>query len=304
MPTGPIDQRERAPSGVADAMSRLGLGTAAWMAGYGLAAQAARSRADIDALLAAAVADGIRYLDTAAGYGEVERLLGCLAERWQPAEVRVCTKVQAQQIRQGMALSLARLGVHRLDTMLLHSASAAQLCDEDVVQAMRHSREAGRVCRLGASTYGVEDACAAIEQAWCEVVQIEHSVLNPSVLHAVARRRRPGQELVVRSVLCQGLLSPRRRQARDVPAHAQRRLDALAALAGEWGLTLPQLAVRFALDSPDVDRVLVGIADVEEWREVAEAAARPPLASWQMERLAVYDASAEDWTHPERWTRS
>jgi aryl-alcohol dehydrogenase-like predicted oxidoreductase len=200
-----------------------------------------------------------------------------------------------------LAAALARLGLPSVDSLLLHNAGAADLTDPGLAQRLVRVREEGRVARVGASTYGVDDARSAIRQPWCDTVQVEHSILNPSVVRAIAGDKRPGQEIVVRSVLCKGLLSDRRHDASVLGAAERAALEGLAALAREWGCDMSGLAVRFALDTPGVDVVLVGVASRVELAAALAAAHRPPLAGWQRNRLAEFDHSLEDWTHPERW---
>jgi aryl-alcohol dehydrogenase-like predicted oxidoreductase len=155
--------------------------------------------------------------------------------------------------------------------------------------------------RTGASTYGVDNARTALAQAWCDVVQVEHSLVNPSVVAALSRAKQPGQEIVARSVLCKGLLTSYRHEVAHLAADAEAWLTRLERLAVQWGFTLAQLAIRFALDTPGIDVVLVGIASVADLDDAVATAARPPLAAWQLDELREFDRSHEDWTHPERW---
>jgi aryl-alcohol dehydrogenase-like predicted oxidoreductase len=167
-----------------------------------------------------------------------------------------------------------------------------------MLEAVKKSR---RACLTGASTYGADDARLALAQPWCDVVQVEHSVLNPSVVHALAGVKRPGQEIAARSVLCKGLLTGRRRYATDLDVALAATLDRLEARAHDWGFTLPELAIRFALDTPGVDIVLVGMSNLPELETALAAARRTPLEQRQMEALAEFDCAYEDWSHPERW---
>lgn len=286
---------------IKDDTSRLGLGTAPFAAGYGLPAGDQAPEPDAAALVRAAVAAGITYCDTAESYGNVEAALGACADVLIAQRVRLCTKLRADAGREGLLGSLRRLGGARLDTLLLHSASVAELQDPAVAAWLVDAQREGLVSCLGASTYGIAAAAQACEQPWCRVVQVEHSLLNPSVVRAIAARKRAGQQLVVRSVLCQGLLTDRRRHAGRFGQTAHARLDELEGVAREWGFTLPELAIRFALDTPGVDIALVGMCGVAELRTALDAARRAPLQSWQTRRLEQFDCSAEAWSHPERW---
>jgi aryl-alcohol dehydrogenase-like predicted oxidoreductase len=121
------------------------------------------------------------------------------------------------------------------------------------------------------------------------------------VVPALNAARRVGQEIVVRSVLCKGLLTDRRRCAQHLDGAVAVKLDGLDARAEQWGYSLPELAIRFALDTPGVDVVLVSASSVAELATAVAAAARVPLEPEQWESLAEFDCSSQDWVHPERW---
>jgi aryl-alcohol dehydrogenase-like predicted oxidoreductase len=277
----------------------LGLGTATLLAGYGLGA--AGSTVDGDALITRAITGGVRYIDTAAAYGDSERQLGRLSQAITASRVRVATKVTGAQLLAGeFEQSLARLGVDRIDTLLLHSAASGEVLDRRCGDAMTELKARGVITRAGASTYGEAAATAALAQPWCDAVQVEFSILNPGVVAALAATRQPRQEIVVRSVLCKGLLTDRRRLS-AVPASAHTLLDELDQVAHAWAMTLPQLAVRFALDTPGIDVVLVGASNTAELDAALDASALPRLTPQQISELARFNRAGESWTHPEQW---
>jgi aryl-alcohol dehydrogenase-like predicted oxidoreductase len=276
----------------------LGLGTASFLADYGIGTGGLQDKPL--SLLESALTRGVSYLDTASAYGESELWIGRLPAPLRQT-ARVCTKLKPDELPQALGDSLQRLQLPSVDTLLVHSARERDLTDERLADGLCAARAAGQIERAGASTYGAADAVRLLQQPWCDVVQIEHSVLNPAVVPVLKHVRRPGQEVVVRSILCKGLLTPRRRLAAYLPCAAQRRLDRLEALATSWEYTLPELAVRFALDTPGVDVVVVGVSSRTELDVALSACDRPRLEASLLEALREFDCSAEDWTHPERW---
>jgi hypothetical protein len=133
-------------------------------------------------------------------------------------------------------------------------------------------------------------------------VQVEFSVLNPSVVTALAASNASGKEIVVRSVLAQGMLTSSTTRASRVPVSAAAVLNRLESRAAGWSMSLEQLAIRYALDTPAIDVVLVGAANEHELAVALGAAALPPLTAQQLSELREFDHSMDDWTHPERWT--
>jgi aryl-alcohol dehydrogenase-like predicted oxidoreductase len=284
-------------------IERLGIGTATLIPGYSLGH--AEPAMDAETLLQAAIGDGITYVDTAGAYGDAETRLGQRSDLLEQRGVRICTKVDpAKDITESLRASLERLRMRSVDTALLHSATVEQLTDESIVGPLIEARNRGLTKRIGASTYGVDAALAAIEQTWCDAVQVEHSILNQSVVPKVVGKKRSNQQLIVRSVLCKGLLTRRRHHSGIAEEHweASSMLNELDTLVGCWGTDqLPTLAIRFALDTPLVDIVLVGLRSVPELQVAVDAVRRGPLAREQYKQLAAFDRSAERWTHPEQW---
>lgn len=280
-------------------MARLGFGTAPF--GYGADGGPQEGATEPEALLRACLDAGIRYVDTSSTYGPAEMLLGGAGALDGTGDLRVCVKIPRWLWPDGVTEALGRLRLAAVDTVMFHSAVRDEILDPSMPATMERARRLAGARRTGVSTYGADDAARALAQPWADAIQVEHSILNPSVVPAVASRKRPGQEIVVRTVLCRGLLSSRRSPA-AVPAGAGRALAALDDLARGWGFDdLAALAIRFALDTPGVDVVLVGLASLDELAIASAAAAHEPLTAIQLDELAAFDHAASDWTHPERW---
>ena len=279
----------------------LGFGTAPLMPDYGIGGAATSEVSDRLTVLRAAVDAGLTFIDTASAYGDVELLLGQLAPLCQAHRVRVCTKLQVPELRNGLTGSLRRLSCERVYAVLAHSVGMPELLDSRMADSMMRIKAEGHAALTGASTYGVGAARRACQQPWCDMVQVEHHILNPSVVRVVAGLKRPGQQMVARSVLCRGLLTDRRSFAKHLDRDALTMLDRLEVQARDWGFSLPELAIRFALDTPGIDVVLVGIGHLRELGTALSALRREPLTAWQMQSLADFDRSFEEWSHPEHW---
>ena len=276
----------------------LGLGTAPFSPEYGWPVETGRTTTV--QIIEQAVASGVGYIDTASDYGDSERILGESAERMLRGNVRICTKLTAGPLMARLKASLGRLRLDRIDTLLLHSATRVDLTARDVIQEMQEIKSRGLARRIGASTYGVEDARLAIESSWCDVVQVEYSILNPSVIPALKRVQRGSPEVVARTVLCRGLLTDRRNSILGDECEMKTRLNRLDRLAAEWDMTLPELAIRFALNSP-ADVVLVGIGRTEELEVAGRAARRPRLDDRQLAALEEFACPEDAWADPDRW---
>jgi aryl-alcohol dehydrogenase-like predicted oxidoreductase len=279
-------------------MATLGIGTATFLPGYGPTATGRPG----PGLLIEAVKAGIRYVDTAAAYGGAEAAIGQVADALLSADVRVATKVSRtavtpEGVQASAGASLARLRMSRLDTVLAHSFDTDQL--DLLSPTLVDLRTSGRVARVGASTYGVEDAVAAAS-SWCDTVQVEFSIVNQSVVTAIREQVRRRVEVVARSVLCKGLLTPSGAML-SVPDDVRDVLARLGHIASRLGMDQTALAIRFALDTPGIDVVLVGVSDEAELQAALSAWRRPSLTGAEYTEIANFDRSDTNWSHPELW---
>jgi aryl-alcohol dehydrogenase-like predicted oxidoreductase len=295
---------------VADAAARLVIGTAAIGMPYGLpdpATGVPRVLPDqeAEALVREALACGISTFDTAPAYGAAEERLG----RALNGSGTVWTKIDAGIVAAGdpeesassaLDASLARLRRPRIELLQWHNWSPALLEDERFGSVWSMLKGDPRCAALGASTYGPDDAVAAVESGLFSVVQIEWNLLNQAALRAAApAARQRGVHLAARSVLLQGVLTDR---GGDLPPHLAELApwrNRAAALATRLGMDLAAFSLRCALEHPGLDHVLVGIdAPGQARRHLDAAIAGPSSLPWhEIEALHAECAL----TDPRRW---
>ena len=286
------------------AASRLGIGLAALgrpaylnsgrPADLGDHRTVADLRARTSAVLDAAYASGIRYVDVARSYGRGEEFLaGWLAARpeaddvvigskwgyryvgdWRPdAEVHEVKDHSldafTEQYRESRALLGDRLAVYHV-----HSATVETgvLADTELHRALADLRAAG--VRVGVSTSGPQQADAVRRAVAVRIdgeplftsVQSTWNLLEPSAGPALAEAAAAGAWVIVKEVVANGRLAP----GGDDESPATRRA---AAVAHELGIGVDQLAIAAALHMPWMWRVLSGAVSPDQLRSNAEAGA-------------------------------
>jgi aryl-alcohol dehydrogenase-like predicted oxidoreductase len=157
--------------------------------------------AEQERTVAAALAAGVNYFDTAVQYGdgESEKNLGRVLQKLKPASVAVGTKVRlppgefgriADAITKSLEGSLARLHLDRVDIFHLHNAitesgggsalSVRQVLD-DVVPAFDRLRQQGKIRFLGITAVGDTGALQQVIDARAfDSAQVVYNMLNPS----------------------------------------------------------------------------------------------------------------------------
>lgn len=289
---------------------KLGLGTVQFGLNYGVSNTAGKTpEAEAERILRLAADNHIRVLDTAAGYGESEEVLGRTLPSQHP--FAILTKTPAlrveetgdeyvERVRETFIRSLARLGQKKLYGVLAHHAEdllSAQ--GEALMQALLEFRRQGLVEKVGVSVYNASQIDAILARHPVDLVQLPASVLDQRLIASghLTKLKRAGIEVHARSVFLQGLLlmSPD-----ALPAYFSTIRDHLAgyrAYLEGLGLTPLGAALGFVLGLPEVDHVILGVNSAAQLQEIL-AVQMAHVDARSMARFALTDPAMLD---PSRW---
>jgi aryl-alcohol dehydrogenase-like predicted oxidoreductase len=255
--------------GVSAMIEKLVLGTAA-LGGepYG------RSKQSVDEITAVAViesalASGIKIIDTAPSYGQAEARIGVACRR-ASRSVRVITKTSGDQ--DIAARSLERLG-----------------CGSDV-EFFWHNWTQGTPRPSwvsGATVYGREGykSCLGIYSQ----IQVDWNILSQF------REHKHHETVFGRSVFLQGVLAgamPPDNRLIPLVERAER-------FAHGFGVNLPTLALRAALENPFIDYVVIGPNSLSNLRDIIEIAQGKWLGLTHL--LPILSADDYTITDPRTW---
>jgi D-threo-aldose 1-dehydrogenase len=281
------------------------------------------SDADVEAALQAAWDAGVRYFDTAPHYGlglserrigkflagiprdsyVVSTKVGRLLEPSDgtgldldngfavPANQRRVWDFSADGIRRSVESSLERLGLDRVDVLLLHDPDEhwAQAAGEGF-PALAELRSQGAVGAVGVGMNQWQMPARFIRETSIDVVMLagRYTLLEQSAAgEFLPLCVEHGVSVLAAGVFNSGLLA-RPKVAddakynyepapRDLVVRAQR----IAAVCERHGATLPQAAVQFVLRHPSVASVVLGVKSAEQAVRNAELFAAPvPEGLW------------------------
>jgi myo-inositol catabolism protein IolS len=230
-----------------------------------------------DALRSLARAEelGCNLVDTAMDYGDSEQVLGEFLRgrrnRWI-----IATKYSYEPA--GMTATveqqLLRLGTDVIDFYQLHWPPK----DPHVYEELYQLKKVGKVRFVGASLYSARDIDWVIDHASIDGVQLPFSLLDPDpFLWRVARLRRSGLAVLIRSTLKQGFLTGKfKRDATFADPSDQRHTWSKARIAATVDAverfrfleadagSMVRAAVAYPLSFPEVSTVLLGTKTAAE----------------------------------------
>ncbi len=281
---------------------------------------------DAAAVLAAAWDCGIRYFDTAPHYGLglAERRLGAFlagkprdsfvvstkagrllrpspetsdrldAEGFVvPADQRRVWDASADGVRRSLEESLGRLGLDRVDVLLLHDPDEHDDMEGSVrtaVPALTGLRDEGLVRAVGIGSKSVAAHLAGVRAGDVDLLMVagRYTLLEqPAAVELLPECRTRGIGVVVAGAYNSGLLATSepgagaRYEYGPAPAEMIARARRLAAVCAEHGVARPVAALQFPLREPAVRSVALGATAPEHVREnVRRVTAPVPDELW------------------------
>ncbi|MFA5687984.1 MAG: aldo/keto reductase [Kiritimatiellales bacterium] len=269
-------------------ISKLTLGTVQFGLNYGIANSGGqpeyRTCRDI---VAGALEAGINCFDTAAMYGESEKVLGLALTELNAGDKAVLVsksppvseaKIPADEvetfIEKSLRQSLKNLGVDSLPVFLFHR-------DQDIawMDALHRMKELGLVQRIGVSVDSLELAGQIFSHSLVDAVQLPHNLFDrrfSSGPYFKALYQRNAL-LFIRSAFLQGLLLMPEEKipvALSVVVPVRHKLEEIARTAG---MGMPELCLRYNFSFPEITSVLIGVDSVQQLKENVMMLERGPL---------------------------
>lgn len=272
--------------------------------------------------LEAAWDSGIRYFDTSPHYGigQSERRTGRLVQRKPRQEVTLSTKVgrllvpqdpagrmdesfavpathrrvwdfTRDGVRRSVEDSLERMGVDRIDLLLLHDAEEHfEAALNDGYPALAELRAQGVVGAIGAGMYHPGKLTRLVRESDVDVVMLSgrYTLLDQSALDELLPACTDRNvSVLAASIFNSGLLATARPGTHATfdyaPATPEmlERTHRLADVCEAHGVTLPALAMAFPLRHPAVAGIVVGMRSADEVRcNVAAFETEIPAQVW------------------------
>lgn len=272
-------------------LSAIGIGC------YGLAGAYGRPRPrGFTGVIRRAMELGITYFDTAASYGDAERILGRAVAGRRDA-VFLATKIgvgaggkadlSRGAVRRSCTESLRRLGTDRIDLLQVHFDDPRR-SPEEIVDALEELVRDGMIRFYGIAHLSADRAAALVEAGRPFSIQMELSAVarqSESTLLPLCRRRHLAG--VAFSVTGRGLLTGRVPGRRGFPEEDIRRIDPLfqrerlasglriaaelARMGRERGCSAAQIAIAWVLSRPGIQVALTGPSRLAHLEENARA---------------------------------
>lgn len=238
---------------------------------------------------------GINYIDVSPYYGatKAETVLGRALREVDRKRYYLSTKVgqygeeefdfSAPRTRQSVAESMGRLGVDYLDVVQCHDVEFArpEQIVEETLPTLHKMKAEGKIGHVGITGLPLRALERVLDLALPGAVETvlsfcRYTLNDTALLGLLPRLKHADIGVINASPTGMGLFTPRGAPEWHPASEAiQRACRRAVEVCRERGIDAAGLAIRFALDQPDIATTLVGTADASLMRANLEHAERP-----------------------------
>jgi len=263
-------------------MSKIALGTVQFGIDYGVNSVAGQvDPKEVKKIFSYAHSTNIGLLDTAPAYGNSEKILG----RVNVSNFKVVTKTRhfdsleinnndVKLLNNDFHHSLKDLKQDSVYGVLVHNADdLLKPGSEKLFDQLKELKQAEKIVKIGVSVYDHIQLQSILDNFDIDLVQLPFNILDRRMIDngVLATLRSKGVEVHARSVFLQGLLL----------MSEQNRPDKFNRWSGLWGIwhewlndnqiTALEVAIRHAISMPEISKVLVGVDNVDQLKEIVTA---------------------------------
>ena len=257
---------------------KICLGTAQFGSSYGLTNKNKElSVKEIGEILSLAENNGISFLDTAPSYGNAEYKLGNL----EISDWNVVTKVKTgntistnDSFYESVEASLNRLKIDNLYAVLIHNPKL--FFDPQInrlLNQLSDLKEKGLIKKIGVSVYDSVEVDFILGNFDVDIIQLPFNVIDGRMIenNTLDKLKRRNIEVHARSIYLQGLLLMDTKDQTQQFGNWESIWKQLNSFCHDNKITPLEACLRYVLQNPKIDRVILGIDNYSQLEETIKA---------------------------------
>ena len=257
-------------------------------------------------ILDEAFASGVNCIDTAADYGDSEKVIG----RWLDAsgkkrsEITIVTKFKLgktdkKEVESAMMKSFERslnnLNTAYIDILLMHDAKEFSVFGKEITKVYENLLTEGVLKSAGASCYEYDDIASMLSNDIYQAFQIPVNMLDMRITNSEAARKLDNKLIFARSVFLQGLFFLDPLNLKGNLKEIGKYLVALKEIASDMEISVSQLAVTYVKSLSYIDSLVIGADNPAHVKENAKLVDNEPFSRDTLDEIEKRVAGAPDW---------
>ena len=283
-------------------MLKLALGTVQFGLAYGINNQSGVPKdAELKSIFCLAKQSRIDVLDTAQAYGNSEERIGDLTND----EFKVISKFKKLSAPFPFHTELREsLNKLRTDSLYGYMAHDVDLLLENPSwwEGLKLAKEQGLVKKIGYSLYSVNQLESLLaKQMTPDIIQFPYNIFDRRFESFLFELNSMGVEIHTRSVYLQGLFQMESSQLPNYLVPLQNYLKIVKAIAKRNQLSIGQICLRFVINNPFINKVVIGIDNLSQLKENVSICQIDNLSEEIMNDLLSIEVKEKNLLNPANW---
>lgn len=258
-------------------------------------------------ILDVAISNKITTLDTAAGYGDSERVIGqYFFQNSQAKDItQIVTKFKLgnipkneveKNIYQSLEKSLLNLGVKNVDTLLMHDAKEYKIYNNEIDKTFKKLLDEKLIKNAGASGYTFDEIKDMLSNELYSSYQLPVNMLDQRItVQADKKKKLQNKTIYVRSVYLQGIFFKEPNKLTGNLKEIKPYLDKVNDLAKRENLSVAELALRYVNSLNYVDSLVIGCDNITQVKENLTLLNKTPFSNDKMEEIEELLRGVPEW---------
>ena len=290
-----------------NSISRMTLGTVQLGLNYGVANKEGKPEEEkAFRILDAAIASGVNCIDTAAGYGDSEIVIGkyLAASKINRSEISIVTKFKLGAINEtdvnmvmmrSVENSLKNLNTEYLDILLIHDANEFSTYGDKITKVFEYLLYKGILRMAGASCYKFSEIEAMMGNEIYHAFQIPVNLLDMRITRGNGARILKNKLVFARSIFLQGLFYLNPANLKGNLKEISKYLIKINEIAEEMNISVAQLAISYVNSLKYVNSLVIGADNPEHVRVNAKLLDSKPFDQELTKTIEDRLKGAPDW---------
>ena len=294
-------------------LARLGIGTAQWGMAYGVNNSiGVAHKNDINKMFAYAAQNSL-IIDTAWAYRSSEEKIGNMLDHnvvkivTKTKPIKTCSSQlndQVKQVLDAVLSSLALFGGRQLYGMLVHhSDDLLGPYGNRLWSMLEELKDEGLIKKIGCSFYSPDEYFKVGKRFNLDIIQIPYNIFDQRYVKSGMQEHvtRHCVEVHFRSIFLQGLFFMKPSELSNKLLTAVPYVEALRKKLFELSLSPQKAALKYVLQTTDNERLIIGSESFEQWDDIVNTVALPPLKPEEMESLSSLAVDKKSVINPISW---
>jgi len=254
--------------------NKIALGTVQFGMDYGISNKRGKiPRDEVFEILKEAFESGIDTLDTAYLYCESETVIGDFIKKYKK-QFKVVTKspdCKIEQIEDLFYLSLKKLNIGRVYGYLIHNFQHYKE-NPKIWNILEKLKAENKIQKIGLSLYYPSELEYLLnKKIKIDIIQVPYSIFDRRFEPFFIELKNRNVEIHVRSVFLQGLVFKNPEELDGYFTKIKEKISSLNSLSMKYNIPIGALCLNFAILDNSVDRVIVGVDSIKNFKENVSA---------------------------------